>query len=465
MNNELFQQAKQAYADKDYVSALNKFTECLQDPQMPPADGEVGLIYHQIGNCLVRCKNYHEAIHAFTQATMDDVYDAVGVVNYNLGNTYASLRDYDNAVRHYEVAVSDARYATPYKAYAAMGSALLKVGKSAEAGVAFREAALDERNPDPTKSLLNLGICFMALDRPADAIASYESALPFDMTPDTKNKLMANLGQAYVATGQMKKAVGAFEKALEDKTYFLNDSAAVDYQRAIGAVSQGTDTFAPVTVDLAAQAEAQNAPVGEDMSGLDTLANDGTAMLDPVVYNQMETQPAYGYGQPYGAYGTGQPLPQPDDSFLQPSQADMDQWQQNFKMSGKKKKHTGLKIFLALLIIVILAAAAGVFAYTQGYGWPMQDAVVQKMFADPKASSSEVFAKDLSDAKIESLIDTMTTDSSVTIDGVDRGMNESTVYATAKTAEGGSAQYKVSMVRDGIGWKVSDVELYFTSQN
>ena len=56
------------------------------------------------------------------------------------------------------------------------------------------------------------------------------------------------------------------------------------------------------------------------------------------------------------------------------------------------------------------------------------------------------------------------TDSNVTIDGVSRSMTESTVYATAKTEEGGSVQYRISMVRDGITWKVSNVELYFPSQ-
>ena len=65
--------------------------------------------------------------------------------------------------------------------------------------MAFREAALDEGNPDPTKALLNLGVCFMALNRPVDAVASYESALQFDMVPDIRHKLYANLGQAYVA--------------------------------------------------------------------------------------------------------------------------------------------------------------------------------------------------------------------------------------------------------------------------
>ena len=150
---------------------------------------------------------------------------------------YAALHDFDGAVKHFEIAVSDGKYLTPYKAYTAMGNALLKKGKSAEAGVAFREAALDETNPDPTKALLNLGVCFMALDRPADAVASYESALQFEMLPNVRNKMHASLGQAYVACGQMQKAVDAFEQSIADKTYFLSASASVDYQRAVAAVS------------------------------------------------------------------------------------------------------------------------------------------------------------------------------------------------------------------------------------
>ena len=56
-------------------------------------------------------------------------------------------------------------------------------------------------------------------------------------------------------------------------------------------------------------------------------------------------------------------------------------------------------------------------------------------------------------------------DADPNIDGMDRSMSDSTVYVTAKTAEGGEVQYKVSLVRDLIGWKVSSVELYFASQN
>ncbi|MFR4803270.1 MAG: hypothetical protein ACLT98_08125 [Eggerthellaceae bacterium] len=36
----------------------------------------------------------------------------------------------------------------------------------------------------------------------------------------TRNKMYANLGQAYVACNQMQQAMNAFEAALADKTYF-----------------------------------------------------------------------------------------------------------------------------------------------------------------------------------------------------------------------------------------------------
>lgn len=100
MNNDLFQQARAAYARKDFQGALAAYTQCLQDAGSSLAPGEVGLLYHQIGNCLVKLKNPNEAIHAYTQATADAAYDACGAVNYNLGMAYASLHDYEDAVKH-----------------------------------------------------------------------------------------------------------------------------------------------------------------------------------------------------------------------------------------------------------------------------------------------------------------------------------------------------------------------------
>ena len=49
MNNDLFQQARAAYARKDFQGALAAYTQCLQDAGSSLAPGEVGLLYHQIG--------------------------------------------------------------------------------------------------------------------------------------------------------------------------------------------------------------------------------------------------------------------------------------------------------------------------------------------------------------------------------------------------------------------------------
>lgn len=454
MNNELFNQARALYQAKDYQGALGVFTQCLQDAA-PLGPGETGLVYHQIGNCLIKLKNASEAIQAYTQATADAAYDACGSVNYNLGMAYAALHDYENAVRHFEIAVSDAKYDTPYKAYSGMGNALMKLGKSAEAGVAFREAALDEGNPDPTKALLNLGVCFMALNRPADAVSSYESALQFDMKSDTRNKLCANLGQAYVACGQMQKAVNSFEAAVADKTYFLSDSASVDYRRALAAVAQGTAELTQVI------------PVA-DTSGLDVLAADPAAgdaypegegapyEDDPYYY----TDGYDGYeGYDQGAYANA------DDRFFNASDEELEQWSRGLAKQERKRKNVGLKILLVLFIIVLLAFGAAVFAYTQGYGYPTQETVVKELFANPDAAKGTVMAADVDSDAADTMLNLVVKDANASVDGVNKSMSDSTVYVTADTGQGGQVQYKIAMVRDMITWKVANIELYFPSQN
>ncbi|MDO4290364.1 MAG: tetratricopeptide repeat protein [Eggerthellaceae bacterium] len=450
MNNELFERANAQYKQKDFQGALIGFTDCLQDAASPLAPGEMGLLYHRIGNCLVKLKNPAEAIQSYTQATADASYAALGTVECNLGMAYASLRDYDNAVAHFERAVADEGYDTPHKAYMGMGNALLKLGKSAEAGVAFREAALDEGNPDPTKALLNLGVCFMALNRPADAVASYESALQFDMTPDVRNKMYASLGQAYVACGQMEQAVEAFERAIADKTYFLSDSASVDYQRAVGQVAQGTSEMTQV-LDLS------------DISGLDVAA-DGTPLYadegyqDPFYYDE-------GYDANVDYPGYVDAYQGDEDRFFNASEEEIEQWSKGLAKQDRKRRNVGLKILVAFIIVVVLAFAGVVFAYTQGFGYPSQETVAKELFADPEGAKGSVFASGLSESSVNTIVDQLVTDSDATVDGVNRSMSESTVYVTAHHEKGGEIVYEVSMVRDMIGWKVSNAKVYNASQN
>ena len=85
MNNELFQQAKASAVALDYNKALELYGKCLQDNENPPQVGELGLIYHQIGNCLMKLQSYYEAIEAYTQAAADTVSKPMGLPWLSIG--------------------------------------------------------------------------------------------------------------------------------------------------------------------------------------------------------------------------------------------------------------------------------------------------------------------------------------------------------------------------------------------
>ena len=490
MNTPLFNQAKTAYAAGRYEDALQALTSCLEDTYLVPQPGEVGLLYHQIGNCLVKLGNHNEAIKAYSQATADNSYGAIGSVNFNLGMAYAALGDYEDAISHFEIAVSDGKYDTPYKAYMAMGNALMKLGKSAEAGIAFRSAALDEHNPSPVRALLNLGVCFMALNRPADAVVSYESALQFDMDPALKNKLYANLGQAYVASGQMQKACHAFEQALADKTYFLSDSASVDYQRAVGAVAQGTsDIGAPVAADAPA-ASAKHAAAGADTSGLDVMNGEAVSQGGALVRSEApygRREEGYDDGFDTKAGFTGEEEDEdPKDAKARAKAAkkaekakgrkgkkgqtdffdttnQTDQWTQ-LSNAAPKKRRIGLKIAIFLMVLLIAALGAGIYLYSQGWGYPPAEDVVTQLFADPDGATKTLYADGINEATANQLSGLVQQDKNVNIDGCNRSMSTTEVYATTTMVEGGKITYRITLIRDMLSWKISNVEVYHPSQ-
>ena len=128
-------------------------------------------------------------------------------------------------------------------------------------------------------------------------------------------------------------------------------------------------------------------------------------------------------------------------------------------MSGTAKTALGCGCLL-----VVAAFGGALFMYTQGWGYPSQDSVATQLFADPD-NASALYSAEVSDTSAASMTNSLVKDSAPTINAVEKSMTDSTVYVTAETDGGGQMQYKLSMVRDLIGWKVSNVELYFPSQN
>ena len=90
--------------------------------------------------------------------------------------------------------------------------------------------------------------------------------------------------------------------------------------------------------------------------------------------------------------------------------------------------------------------------------------IVQQLFNDP-GNASSVMVSGVDQSTVDSVTDILVQDASPTIDGIDKSMSSSVAYVTADAGEGGTISYQVQMSRDLIGWKVSDVSLYFPSQH
>ncbi len=378
---------------------------------------------------------FNDAAQAYGEALADERYGRVGALATNRGRAYLAAGQPDAAVASLTQALSDSSYPTPYKAQAALGEAYERLGQPREAGAAWRNAAIDESNPNPSLALSKLGACFMQLGRPMDAVEAYRTALDFAAPQADQNAIHAELGEAYVQANRLTEAADAFSQAMADGTYQLTPNqqaayaAAANAMRALGAAGRS-------------ETDAMLAAAG--------YGGTGAGAVDPL--------------DPLGS--SGEFIPSPEDTgFFEISEQDIVENAKKQAKVERKKKHTGLKVFIAILVILGILAACGAGLYFAGYGWPMQEDVVNGLFAseDSGEDPSMYLASGLSDEQIQAITAILPAGAMVQIDGVDRTANSSTVTLTATLAEGGTQTYLVTLVREGIGWKVSDVQLTFES--
>ena len=433
MNPQSSTIAKEAYDSGNYALALETYLRLLREDQDSIEAGEMGFIYHQMGNCLVKMKRLDKAIPAYAKALEDPDYDRRSALLVNMGLAYAASGDYEGALPFYQDALEDEGNDAPYKAYNAQGQALLKLGKAAEAGTAFRCAALDEANPDPARSLVNLGVCFMALNRPHDAVEAYRASLEFDTSDSNRSKAYANLGQAYYVTGRMREAVASFESALENGDYQLSKAAQADYVAAKAAVGNAA---VPSDVPGSADQEALMAAYKAGSTGSWEAATDDSAYIPPV----------------------------DDTGFFSVTEDQINQMGREYVRQERKLKNIGLKILLALAILILLALGAVGFAYYKGYGYPMQETVVSDMF-DAYANGKDLtqYWAQADEEDIMQVMSMVPKSDKVKITSIQRSMTDSTAYVTVTTPQGGDLKYVVTLGRDMMGWKITNVELVFAS--
>ena len=417
MNQELFEQGYAAYQARDWARAAQCFRDCKT------ADETSGNIDHLRGNCLMKLGMYDDAAGAYQQALEDASYGHVGALNTNRGRALVAAGRLDDAIIALTEATQDPDYATPYKAYMALGSACRATGDMRGAGIAYRNAAIDEANPDPSSSLRKLSGCFMDLGRPDDAVETYRTAIDFCSDAKTQNVLYCDLALAYMAANRMDEAVDAFEHATADGTYELTPEARAAYDAALNA-------------QAARSSDRRRSDTEEMLAGSD-YDNFNVDPLDPTGSTAADL------------------MPSPEDTgFFQLNEEEVVR-----DARGKKRGHAGRIIAIILIILVILVAGAG-FAYYNGFGWPTQESVVEGMFdAKTRHDDVNVYISDkLEETDRNQIVALIPTGAQIKITGVDRKVSNSDVSLTATLAEGGEQSYKVALVRNGIGWKVSGFE-------
>ncbi len=423
MNQQAFDAGRDAYRQGDLVSAVR----WLEQAKMP---GEVsGRIDHLLGNCLMKLGNFDQAAIAYGDALGDASYGHAGALATNRGRALLAAGKPQEAVASLVMATKDSEYATPYKAYVALGNAYSQIGDYREAGVAYRNAAIDENNPDPSGALRSLGGCFMKMNRAVDAVEAYRTALDFSTPLESQNAIYEDLGMAYAAANRWSEAVDSFGHATEDGTHTLSAEGSAALAAAKAAMNSTSGSTGSTDAFLAA-------------AGYGT----GADPLDPL-------------GK------SGEFIPSAEDTgFFDISEQEMAQIDMDNRSIKRKHGHSGLRGFLIFLLFVLLIAGAAVYAYYSGYGWPLQEQVVEDLFTTNAAGSSitEYLASSLSEQEAMD-IDAVLPDGAtgVTVSGVDRSMTESSVLVTATLSAGGEQSYRVSLVRDGLGWKVDGVTVEY----
>lgn len=419
MNIQALEQARNAYRTGDFASAAQLFA-AAKDPSELAGEAD-----HLRGNSLMRLGRYAEAVEAYGAALQDGAYGKRGALLTNQGKALVASGDIRSAVSAFSAATQDASYATPYKAYLGLGDALKKLGNLTEAGVAYRQAAIDGANPAPAGALANLGDCFVALQRPEDAIESYRTALDFAGPRDDTRAISAGLGQAYVAANRFSDAVDAFGTATVDGIYQLTPEQADAYERARDTLSASSAMVATTNA------------YSTDIDPLDPLGQSGSFMPDPS-----------------------------DTGFFTLSEQEMVQQDRVETKVRRKRRHTGLKVFIALLVVLLIAGGGAAFAYTRGFGFPSQQDVLTGLFqaATDGSDASEYLASGLDESQKSIITASIPLDATPTIEAMDAGMSEATATVKVALKNGGDMTYEVGFVREGLGWAVSSVSTDFNTE-
>ncbi len=445
MDPDLYQQADRHYAAGEYRAAAKEYLAAAQRD----TDGAPGRAYHMAGNALMRIHRYADAATVYEHALQDASYDRRARVYANMGAALAADGHLTGAIAAYDDALATPGNEAAYKAEQGRAGVLYDLGRYEEATTAYRAAAWDGDNPDPGRALNNMGMAFMALGKPEEAIEAYKAALGID-SYKAKGRVSANLGLAYAAMGFNEEACRAIVRARD--TYGLD-----------------------LTGDILAAYEKVRAMCGpEEREAARVEAAEQVAATTPETvdgWSTGETPPAFRDEAPAAAERTAADAaptgeiatPSGGERFFTITDAEMKVVDREARKEEKRERRGERSVWVTIAAVVLacLVVAGGLAgAWFAGLGYPMQQQTVTGM-VDAQRASQDVtpywVAVPPADVKQQMQLLPVRFDS-YAIDGIQRGAAQSSVRIMVKLDKSATLYYRISLVREGVGWKVNGIK-------
>ncbi len=448
MDQARFDEALKSYEGGDYRQAAKGFLSAAGR-----GTSGNGSAYHYAGNSLMRLRRWRDAVTVYGHALRDETYTKRGAVFSNLGQAYTHLAEYTSAIDAYTQALEETDFTAKYKAHQGMAAAYLEMGKHEEAASEYRTAALDPANPDPGKALVNLGLCFMALNRPSDAVESYKAALGFE-NYQGRGKALSNLGQAYVALGSYDEAVSAFDKASGFHGHQLGAAAAEDFELAKRKV-----------------AEQKAGPSRETVEGWVTGEMPPAMAAAPAAAPVDDAGDLDAVGLPPEAAKAAADLGMGDEAavskFFTMTEDEMKAADRDARRAERQSKEGSRKVWakvLAAVALVVVVVAALAVLYSLGYGWPTQSQTVKGLL-QANATGKDVtrFWIAVPDKDVRKEMAKLPPVSSFKVERIDGGSSVSAAFVEITPKQGAALRYKITLQREGVGWKVVGVDNNWSS--
>lgn len=190
------------YRQGNYPSALG---ELLKSETLYPGDpflqNDLGLTYMAMEKMDLAVKHFKKALEIKP--------DYAPAIN-NLGTAYLKKKEWDTAIRYFKEVSENLLYATPQFALSNLGWAYYNKKEYALAEKFYLKAL--EIDPKFINALAGLGKTYTAMGRSSEAVATLEKAVK---DYSRLGQLYLDLARAYTVSGEYKKALDAYEKAVE----------------------------------------------------------------------------------------------------------------------------------------------------------------------------------------------------------------------------------------------------------